>query len=208
MFHFSRRPLDDLAPDPRNARRHDLDALEASIVRFGFRSVVVVDPDGRIQAGHGRAAALRRLRAAGAPAPLGCEGWQVPCLVAPSEARESALAFLVADNRTQEHTRWDTDALAEILVDLASADGLEGTGYTLAEVERLAARVDADRAELAEALEAADGAGGADTEPEPMARSIVITFTDAARYARVLELLAAAPGATYADKVETALARG
>jgi outer membrane protein TolC len=91
--------------------------------------------------------------------------------------------------------------LTEILVELAEGAGLEGTGYEWRDVERMAERVDAAKAEVeALAVEAEEG-------HVEVARSIVLTFTDAAAYARVLELLAAAEGVTYADKVERALAR-
>lgn len=204
MTTLERRPIDSLTSNPRNPRRHDLAALTGSIRRFGFRSALVVDASGQVLAGHGRLAALLALRASGEPAPEGVAGWVAPCLVVPVESQLDALAFVVADNRVQELTRWRRDELAEILVELAEGDALDGVGYDVAAVESMAAAVDAARQEV-EAL--AEEAASESAREEPT-RTIVLTFTDPRQYARILELLAAAPGTTYADKVERALAIG
>jgi ParB-like chromosome segregation protein Spo0J len=58
------RPIDDLTPNPRNARTHpkkQLRQLASSIERFGFTNPVLIDDAGQIMAGHGRVEAARLL---------------------------------------------------------------------------------------------------------------------------------------------------
>lgn len=55
---------EDLKPAPRNARTHrekQIEQIMGSIHQFGFTSPVLVDGSNRIDAGHGRAEAARRL---------------------------------------------------------------------------------------------------------------------------------------------------
>ena len=50
------RPIADLSPDPANARHHDeisIDAIAASLRRFGQQKPIVVDPKGVVIAGNG-----------------------------------------------------------------------------------------------------------------------------------------------------------
>jgi ParB-like chromosome segregation protein Spo0J len=198
-----RVPLDDLAPSPRNPRRHDLDAIEASIRRFGFVGAIVVDAEARrILAGHGRVAALRRLRAAGEPAPRGAEGWAVPAVVAPFAGLD-AEALLVADNRTAERATWEREGLAAVLAELADADALAGTGYAPGEVEAMIARLTAEPAPLdldPEGLDADDTATASHT--------LTLEFS-AAEWPEVLDVLARVVelrhGGTYSAAVLAAL---
>ena len=56
--------LDRLIPSPRNARTHSdaqVAEIAGSIRAFGFRNPILVSAGGDIIAGHGRAAAARRL---------------------------------------------------------------------------------------------------------------------------------------------------
>jgi len=92
----------------RNAKRHDLGALAASITRHGFRDPPAYDPalnagEGGIVEGNGRGDALSAMQAQGQSAPRGVvvEGgaWLVPVLFgvdAPSQA--AAEAYGVAHN--------------------------------------------------------------------------------------------------------------
>ena len=51
-FHIEHRPIAELKPNPRNARRHSqkqLSQIAGSIREFGFNSIVVVDEDGHSQ---------------------------------------------------------------------------------------------------------------------------------------------------------------
>lgn len=58
-----RRELSSLQQDPNNARRHgrrNLDAIKASLVRFGQRVPLVVRPGGLIVGGNGTFSVMRR----------------------------------------------------------------------------------------------------------------------------------------------------
>lgn len=103
-------PLDSLVLDPGNARLHDarnLAAITESLRRFGFRSPVVVQRDGRIvRAGNGRCRAAQEL------------GWtHVPAIFVDDTSRE-AMLFALSDNRTAELASWDEARLAEMLEEL------------------------------------------------------------------------------------------
>ena len=55
---------DALVPDPRNARTHpkrQIDQIIASIREFGFTNPLLIDPDGRLIAGHGRLLAAKAI---------------------------------------------------------------------------------------------------------------------------------------------------
>lgn len=57
------RPIEQLKPDPRNARRHEpkqIRQIADSIQAFGFNVPILVDADLKVIAGHGRLPACRR----------------------------------------------------------------------------------------------------------------------------------------------------
>lgn len=131
--------IDDLRPHPLNPKMHSLEAVAASIRRFGFITPLVVnEADGLLLEGHGRVEALEAMRAAGEPLPAGVRrGWRVPVVQGVSLDEAAARAFLVASNRTVELGGWDTGRLAALLGDLSGGSGIEGTGYTLTDLEAL-----------------------------------------------------------------------
>jgi ParB-like chromosome segregation protein Spo0J len=114
-------PIDQLTGHPRNARQGDVGAISQSLARFGQQKPIVAQrrDDGPhvVVAGNHLLAAARAL------------GWtEVAANVADMDDA-TALAYLVADNRTQELGSYDEDVLASILSDLAKDGDLEGTGY-------------------------------------------------------------------------------
>ena len=125
-------PLADLIPDERNARVHSPDQvarLVASIRKFGFVNPVIVRPDGRLLAGHGRtyAAIQAGLRA-------------VPAIVVPHLSDDEARAYILADNRLAELAEWNEDLLLselEAVRDIAP-DLVEAAGFTEDEIAALA----------------------------------------------------------------------
>ena len=132
-------PLDEIVPNERNPKFHDVDAIRESYKRFGYADAIVRDDrTGKLAAGHGRCEVLASLHAAGEPAPAGIEvragRWYVPVQIgwASRDDRE-AEAFLVASNRITETGGWDMPATLEIL---SSLDSLAGTGWDAAELER------------------------------------------------------------------------
>ena len=58
------RAIDQLKPDPNNARRHSkkqIRQIVESIKAFGFNVPILIDRDGNVIAGHGRRAACCEL---------------------------------------------------------------------------------------------------------------------------------------------------
>jgi site-specific DNA-methyltransferase (adenine-specific) len=135
-------PLSGLQAAPRNPKVHDVEALTASLGRFGFVAPVIVDDaTGRLVAGHGRVEALECAKAAGARPPdrVRVEGaeWLVPVIrgvefAGPREAE----AYLLADNQLAMGAGWG-EGLEEMLRELRDADALAGTGFTDADLAKL-----------------------------------------------------------------------
>ena len=102
-----RARLDDLAPDPANARTHDdrnLAAITSSLSRFGqVEPLVVQKGTGRVVGGNGRLAAMRAL------------GWQECDIVEVELGEVEAAALGLALNRTGELAGWDHSRLGDIL---------------------------------------------------------------------------------------------
>jgi hypothetical protein len=145
--------LGDVVESDRNAKSHDLPRLVDSIRAFGFTAPLIVDErTGKLVAGHGRLAALRKLRADQDEAPDGitvADGeWQVPVVAGwSSRDDDHAKAVAVADNRLSEVGGWDDRALAEILEEIGDVDPdlLNVTGWSANDVDRLLASVVGDR---------------------------------------------------------------
>ena len=138
-------PLSTLRPAPRNPKAHDVDALVASLGRFGFVAPVIVDErTGRLVAGHGRVEALQRAKAAGAAPPdrVKVEGddWFVPVVRGVAFARDiDAEAYLLADNQLTTGPGWG-DGLDAMLRDLRDADALIGTGFSDRDLAKMLGR--------------------------------------------------------------------
>lgn len=107
--------VDALTPDPKNARKHDrrnIDAIKASLSKFGFRAALVAQRVGDsliVRAGNGRLQAARELGFT-----------HVPVLVF-DEGDDEAVAYAIADNRTAELAEWDWQTLGE-MIDLVPDD--------------------------------------------------------------------------------------
>lgn len=123
-------PIDELAPFPGNPRQGDVGALSVSLLRFG-----VVAP-ARVQRSSGYIVAGNHTWKAGRA--LGAAYW--PSVDLDVDDRE-ARAFLVADNRLHDLGTYDERALAAILADLASNDGLTGVGFDGEDVDELLRRL-------------------------------------------------------------------
>jgi hypothetical protein len=122
---------DALKPNPRNARTHpkrQLEAIAASIRRFGFLNPVLVDAEGVIIAGHGRALAARQLGLT-----------QIPVLRVEHLTEADKRAYVIADNKLAQMAGWDRDVLAIELQHLIEVDaGLpEVIGFAAGEVDVL-----------------------------------------------------------------------
>lgn len=113
-------PIDKVAPYDRNPRKNDgaVDGVAKSIKAFGFRQPIVVDKEGVIIAGHTRWKAAKQ---------LGID--KVPVHVADLSKAE-AMAYRLADNKTNEAAEWDNEMLATELADLRDMDfDIDLTGF-------------------------------------------------------------------------------
>lgn len=123
-----RRALAEITPSPKNPRKISqaaVDAVAASLQRFGWQQPIVVDSAGEILVGH-----TRRLAA------LALGETEVPVVEASNLTAEEAQAYRIADNRSGEYSRWEYDALAQQLGelgdDLAGVLGVENWGAVMA----------------------------------------------------------------------------
>lgn len=105
-------PLSSISPDPANTRKHsrrNIDAIKASLRRFGQQKPIVVDAKNIVLAGNGTLAAATEL------------GWSEIQIVRTALAGVDATAFGIADNRTAELAEWDEN-LADVLASLKAED--------------------------------------------------------------------------------------
>lgn len=102
--------IESLKLDPNNARKHskrNLDAIAASLNKFGQRKPIVVH-NGVVIAGNGTLEAAKTL------------GWkEIAVSVCPADwDADTAKAYALADNRSAELAEWDDKILSTQLLDL------------------------------------------------------------------------------------------
>lgn len=123
-------PIDTLTLDAANARQHpqkNLEAIKASLERFGQRKPIVVQRAGSIvRAGNGTLIAARAL------------GWTEIAAVIVDDDSATAAQFAIADNRSGELSEWDADGLALLLHGLNEAEQ-ESIGFAAGDVDDLMA---------------------------------------------------------------------
>jgi hypothetical protein len=120
----------ELSLDPSNVRKHDrknLDAIKASLRKFGQQKPIVVDAKGIVLAGNGTLAAAKEL------------GWTEIEITRTTLQGVEATAFAIADNRSAELAEWDDDGLAKVLelLKVEDADLFAATGYDAEEVDKM-----------------------------------------------------------------------
>jgi len=122
-------PIAELSPDPANARRHpthNLDAIKASLRRFGQQKPIVIDQANVVRAGNGLLEAAKAI------------GWTEISVVRTELSGAEATAFAIADNRTAELAEWDLEVLGAQLEALQTEGfGLEELGFDEDELEQL-----------------------------------------------------------------------
>jgi len=110
---IARVPITSISPDPANARKHpkrNVDAIVASLRRFGQQRPIVVDAKNVVRAGNGTLQAAKQL------------GWTEIDIVRSDLPPSELTAFAIADNRTAELAAWDDDVLANLLVEPGIGD--------------------------------------------------------------------------------------
>lgn len=126
-------PVASLALLPGNPRRGDVDAVAASLARFGQRKPIVVRASDRvIIAGNHTFQAAQRL------------GWEEIAAVLVDDDDATAQAYALADNRTAELGGYDDELLLELIrsVGIADADLLADTGWSEDAIAELVDRID------------------------------------------------------------------
>lgn len=124
------RPTGSLVPDPRNARTHpkrQVEQIVASIAAFGFTNPILVDPGGKLIAGHGRLLAAKQIGLTEVP---------VIELVGLNDAQQRALRL--ADNRIALNAGWDIEVLKLELAELSLPEldiDLGLTGFSSGEID-------------------------------------------------------------------------
>lgn len=112
-------PIELLHFDPANVRKHNpknIDAIKASLAKFGQQKPIVVDADNVVIAGNGTMEAARAL------------GWKEISINRSHLTGPEAIAFAIADNRTAELAEWDKEGLGSHL------QGLREDGWELEEL--------------------------------------------------------------------------
>lgn len=102
-------PIGEISLDPSNVRTHstkNLDAIKASLKRFGQQKPIVVDRDLIVRAGNGTLEAASAL------------GWETINAVVSGLSPSELVAYAIADNRTAELAEWDMDDLQKQLASL------------------------------------------------------------------------------------------
>lgn len=141
-------PIAELTAHPQNYRQGDVEAIRASLRRFGqLRPVLVQKSTLSVVAGNHTMKSATE------------EGWDEIARVIVEMSDEEAEAYLVADNRTSDKATNDDAALSAILERLMLAGRLDGTGYTPDDVDDMLAAMNAIP----------------DVEPEPTAAAAGVT---------------------------------
>lgn len=120
--------IERLIPYENNPRKNDeaVEAVAASIRKFGYLVPIVVDKDGVIVAGHTRLKALKQLGHKTAPV-----------VVADDLTPEQIKAFRLADNKTAELAGWDFKKLRDELLEIRGVDMIE-FGFAIDDVREAA----------------------------------------------------------------------
>lgn len=134
-----------LMPYWNNARDNDktVEKIIKSIKDYGFTVPLVVNKDMVLITGHARLKAAKR---------LGME--TVPCVLV-DLTDEQAKKYRIADNKIQESTEWNEDALFKELREIGNPLDLVDMGFSLKEVEDIVGDIDSlvdDAEELASSI--------------------------------------------------------
>lgn len=119
--------IESLSLDPNNARKHskrNLDAIAASLNKFGQRKPIVVHQN-TVIAGNGTLEAAKTL------------GWtEISISRCPDDWDENtAKAYALADNRSSELAEWNPEILQEQLFSLETKIDIESFGFDLPNIE-------------------------------------------------------------------------
>lgn len=126
------KPMSDFRPHPRNLRRHNIDAIMASLDQYGQQSPIVVQQStGFICKGNGTYKALEMLGAT--EAAFSVEDFD----------DDTAWRYLLADNKTSDLASYDKALTLEALTELleGSPAGLDNTLWSADDIDDLRAEL-------------------------------------------------------------------
>jgi len=106
-------PIKDIRPYDKNTKKHtgeQVANIALSIEKYGFVQPIVLDAGNYIVIGHGRYAAMKRLKKT-----------DVPCVYVENLTPQQIAELRILDNKLNE-SEWDMDLLAEELPDLDFED--------------------------------------------------------------------------------------
>ncbi len=114
--------VNSLELDPNNARRHNarnIEVIANSLKTFGQRKPLVVTRDNIVVAGNGTLEAAKSL------------GWEeISIARVPDDwSHEQVVAYALADNRSAELAEWDTQVLADQLLDISMLFDTQDFGF-------------------------------------------------------------------------------
>ena len=127
------RPIDDLTLDPANVRLHsdrNLEAIKASLRKFGQQKPIVVTEDGVVIAGNGTLRVASDL------------GWESIAAVTFQGTENEATAYAIADNRTSELGEWDWQGFAEQISGPLKDFDINVLGFAEGEIAGILRRLD------------------------------------------------------------------
>ena len=111
-------PIENLKSWEKNPRKGNVDAVARSLARFGQRKPIIVNRGtGEVIAGNHTFAAAKQL------------GWKQIAVVWVDDDEQTATAFALADNRTQDLGSYDEDLLEDLINSIKEQDLFLATGY-------------------------------------------------------------------------------
>ena len=134
-----------LLPYWNNARNNDktVEKIVTSIKEYGFTVPLVVNKDMVLITGHARLKAAKK---------LGLK--TVPCVLV-DMTEDQAKKYRIADNKIQESTEWNEEALFKELREIGDPMELVNMGFELKEIEDIVGDIDSlveDAEEMAQAI--------------------------------------------------------
>jgi len=121
MVNVKELPIDEIIPYENNPRINGnaVENVANSIKEFGFKNPIVLDENNIIIAGHTRLLAARKNGLL-----------KVPCIIVNDLTEKQVKAFRIADNKTQEFSKWDMEILMQELLFLKESDyDIKITGF-------------------------------------------------------------------------------
>jgi len=123
-LHVMATPIDDVQPHPDNARKHRVEKIAQSLTAHGQRSPLVIQKStGYVVKGNGTWQAAKLL------------GWNHLAMSFQEMSDETALAYLLADNRASDLSTYDAKKLSKALNLLADGPGLMDSLWDTSEAE-------------------------------------------------------------------------